>query len=189
MDNKKKGFFSKENLTKNRVTIIISIIVALVLVFSISVFSNKGLIGSSQGEDKQISAEDSDKNKDSKDEDKKSDKKEDSKKDKSDSLQNGDSKSGSSSSNHQNSSNGSSNKTWVPPVYKTVHHEAVYETVRVVVCNFCGAEFSSASEFLAHKNAHGGWNGDHKTCRYVSKQVLVQAAWDEQVLVKEGYYK
>ncbi len=47
-------------------------------------------------------------------------------------------------------------KKWVPPVYKTVHHEAVYQTQQIVVCNYCGAEFSSTSEFQAHKEANGG---------------------------------
>ena len=47
-------------------------------------------------------------------------------------------------------------KKWVPPVYKTVHHDAVYQTQQIVVCNYCGAEFSSTSEFQAHKEANGG---------------------------------
>lgn len=51
---------------------------------------------------------------------------------------------------------GSSGKTWVPPVYKTIHHEAVYETRRVVICNYCGATFGSTGEFQVHKDAHGG---------------------------------
>lgn len=47
-------------------------------------------------------------------------------------------------------------KVWVPPVYTTVHHDAVYETRRVVVCNYCGATFGSAGEFQVHKDANGG---------------------------------
>ncbi len=47
-------------------------------------------------------------------------------------------------------------KVWVPPVYKTVHHDAVYETVTVYICNFCKATFDSNSGFLAHKEANGG---------------------------------
>ena len=77
----------------------------------------------------------------------------------------------------------------MPPVYQTIHHDAVYNTVKVVVCNYCGAEFGSAGEFQVHKDANGGCSGLHTTCRYASKQVLVQAAWDEQVLVQEAYYK
>ena len=47
-------------------------------------------------------------------------------------------------------------KIWVPPVYEIVHHEAVYETVRVVVCNYCSEEFGSVGEFQVHKDANGG---------------------------------
>lgn len=47
-------------------------------------------------------------------------------------------------------------KVWVPPVYQTIHHDAVYNTVKVVVCNYCGAEFGSAGEFQVHKDANGG---------------------------------
>lgn len=47
-------------------------------------------------------------------------------------------------------------KVWVPPVYETVHHEAVYDVVRIVVCNYCSEEFKSVGEFQVHKDAHGG---------------------------------
>ena len=47
-------------------------------------------------------------------------------------------------------------KIWVPPVYEIVHHEAVYETVRVVACNYCSEEFGSVGEFQVHKDANGG---------------------------------
>ena len=47
-------------------------------------------------------------------------------------------------------------KVRVPPVYKTVHHDAVYQTVKAVICNYCGAEFSSTGEFQVHKDANGG---------------------------------
>ena len=47
-------------------------------------------------------------------------------------------------------------KIWVPPVYEIVHHEAVYETVRVIICNYCSEEFSSVGEFQVHKDANGG---------------------------------
>lgn len=77
------------------------------------------------------------------------------------------SSSGSSSSSTQPSQSGSSSSTtpstpsapakvWVPPVYQTVHHDAVYQTVKVVICNYCGAEFSSTGEFQVHKDANGG---------------------------------
>lgn len=54
------------------------------------------------------------------------------------------------------SSSGSSDKTWVPPVYKTIHHEAVYEKKRVCQCNYCKEIFADVSEFQVHKNLHGG---------------------------------
>ena len=70
-----------------------------------------------------------------------------------------------SSNNNAGSSGSSGNtpapapppqKVWVPPVYQTIHHDAVYNTVKVVVCNYCGAEFGSAGEFQVHKDANGG---------------------------------
>lgn len=77
------------------------------------------------------------------------------------------SSSGSTSSSSQPSQSGSGSaatpstpaapeKVWVPPVYKTVHHDAVYQTVKVVICNYCGAEFNSTGEFQVHKDANGG---------------------------------
>mgnify|MGYP003377965611 CR=1 FL=1 len=76
----------------------------------------------------------------------------------------GSSGSGSSSSSGSGSSGSStpsqepddSEKVWVPPVYETIHHEAVYETRRVYVCNFCSAEFNSVGEFQVHKDENGG---------------------------------
>lgn len=47
-------------------------------------------------------------------------------------------------------------KEWVPPIYEIIHHEAIYETVRVVICNYCSEEFSTVGEFQVHKNTHGG---------------------------------
>lgn len=47
-------------------------------------------------------------------------------------------------------------KVWVPPVYEIVHHEAVYETIRIVICNYCSEEFGSVGEFQVHKEEHGG---------------------------------
>lgn len=104
-----------------------------------------------------------------------------------------------SSNNNAGSSGSSENtpapapppqKVWVPPVYQTIHHDAVYNTVKVVVCNYCGAEFGFSqvnSRYTRMPMVDD--QGLHTTCRYASKQVLVQAAWDEQVLVQEGYYK
>ncbi|MCQ4635398.1 hypothetical protein NE619_01535 [Anaerovorax odorimutans] len=53
-------------------------------------------------------------------------------------------------------STGKSERKWVPPVYKTVHHDAVYETKKIVTCNYCGATFNTTGEFQVHKDAHGG---------------------------------
>ncbi len=47
-------------------------------------------------------------------------------------------------------------KVWVPPVYETIHHDAVYETVSIVICNYCAEEFESTSDFQIHKAANGG---------------------------------
>ena len=47
-------------------------------------------------------------------------------------------------------------KVWVPPVYETIHHEAIYEKIRIVVCNYCSEEFKTVGEFQVHKDAHGG---------------------------------
>lgn len=47
-------------------------------------------------------------------------------------------------------------KIWVPPLYETIHHEAVYETIRVIICNYCSEEFASVGEFQVHKEEHGG---------------------------------
>ena len=47
-------------------------------------------------------------------------------------------------------------KEWVPPVYRTIHHDAVYETKRVVSCNYCNEIFLTVGEFQIHKDANGG---------------------------------
>jgi len=84
------------------------------------------------------------------------------------SSQGGHSSSGSTGSSGSSSSSGAGgagssqgsstgdDKVWVPPVYETIHHEAVYEKVRVYVCTYCQAEFASAGEFQVHKDANGG---------------------------------
>ena len=65
----------------------------------------------------------------------------------------GNASSGSSSSS---SSDTTTEKIWVEPVYEIIHHEAVYETVKSVICNYCSASFGSTSEFQVHKDANGG---------------------------------
>lgn len=58
----------------------------------------------------------------------------------------------------------SSGKVWVPPVYKTIHHEAVYETRQVYICSgfinenaeVCNQVFNSLEEWGTHKSINGG---------------------------------
>lgn len=100
-------------------------------------------------------------------------------------------------------------KVWVDPVYKTVHHpeEGHYDTVvtkvKKVRCN-CGEIFDTREEWKAHQEAFLAemrktdpdyvCTGTHLST-YVnveeSEQVYVvdQAAYDEEVLVREGYWK
>ena len=47
-------------------------------------------------------------------------------------------------------------KEWVPPVYETIHHDAIYETKRVAICNYCSEVFDSVGDFQVHKNENGG---------------------------------
>lgn len=63
-----------------------------------------------------------------------------------------------------NSEPDSTEKVWVPPVYKTIHHEAVYETRQVYICSgfinenadVCNQAFSSLEEWGTHKSINGG---------------------------------
>lgn len=63
-----------------------------------------------------------------------------------------------------NSEPDSTEKVWVPPVYKTIHHEAVYETRQVYICSgfinenadVCNQVFSSLEEWGTHKSINGG---------------------------------
>lgn len=58
----------------------------------------------------------------------------------------------------------STEKVWVPPVYKTIHHEAVYETRQVYICSgfinenaeVCNQVFNSLEEWGTHKSINGG---------------------------------
>lgn len=101
----------------------------------------------------------------------------------------------SSSGNNSGSSggnNGSSHThSWVeqtktvnhPAEYKTVHHEAV--TQSYYVCNGCGAKFSDSGSVGAHIR-QGIIDGSD--CQsYSTRQETIQAAWDEQVLVKDAW--
>lgn len=115
-------------------------------------------------EQKEEDKEEQEESKDEKEEKASSDDKKEKDKKETDKKSADDNTSGNNSSSSSNNNSGSSpstpakqpEKVWVPPVYKTVHHDAVYNTVTVVVCNYCGAEFGSAGEFQAHKDANGG---------------------------------
>jgi len=81
---------------------------------------------------------------------------------------------------------------WVP-VTKTVHHDAQYKTVHhdavtkdVVICNHCGAQFGSTSEWSAHAKSLA-LQGVTANVSYRTEPVVVQQAYDEQVLVSNAW--
>ena len=55
-------------------------------------------------------------------------------------------------------------KEWVPPVYETIHHEAVYETKTFYYCTgtvdesgvVCNERFETLESWATHKSIHGG---------------------------------
>ena len=106
-------------------------------------------------------------------------------------------------------------KTYHEAVYKTVHHDAVYEDVWVVdqeaysyeepiyeerqitVCHVCGAEFDtsySTKEFSAHDKAHqlagegSGYHSDVRKIQVGTRTVNVpeEGHWEKK-LVKAAY--
>lgn len=81
---------------------------------------------------------------------------------------------------------------WVP-VTKAVHHDAQYKTVHhdavtkdVVICNHCGAQFGSTSEWSAHAKSLA-LQGVTANVSYRTEPVVVQQAYDEQVLVSNAW--
>ena len=68
--------------------------------------------------------------------------------------------------------------------YKTVHHDAVYGSV--VICNHCGATFSSTSDWATHSQELL-LSGITENVSYRVESVVTQQAWDEQVLVQAAY--
>lgn len=82
--------------------------------------------------------------------------------------------------------------TWVaqtttvthPAEYKTVHHDAV--TKSYYVCNGCRAEFSSSAAISAHAE-DAALSRNWSCTSYHTEQRVVQAAYDEQVLVKDAW--
>jgi hypothetical protein len=72
--------------------------------------------------------------------------------------------------------------------YTTVHHDAEYTTVTEYFerCNDCGFLAQDKHSFCEHQDATGHMR--HSGNIPVNTQVLVKAAWDERVLVKDGYW-
>lgn len=73
-------------------------------------------------------------------------------------------------------------------VYKTVHHDAVYTTVHHdavtedrTICNNCGADITGNVDAHMKANILNGCGS------YSIKTVVVQAAWDEQVLASAAW--
>lgn len=108
---------------------------------------------------------------------------------------------GSSSSNSGSSSTSTHTHNWVAQtttvhhdaVYQTVHHDAQYKTVHhdavygsVVICNHCGATFSSTSDWATHSQELL-LSGITENVSYRVESVVTQQAWDEQVLVQAAY--
>lgn len=108
-----------------------------------------------------------------------------------------------SSSDSKDSKKGKKNdpskngKTWVPAVYKTVHHkeEGHYESTTSFRCK-CGQLFPSKDAWYRHWKAYMADNGGvcdrtHDNGRFVTQEhyVVDRAAYTEKVLVKKGYWK
>lgn len=68
--------------------------------------------------------------------------------------------------------------------YKTVHHDAV--TAERYVCNGCEASFESSSSLSAHKK-EAIKNGNSACTSSRVDTVVIQAAYDEKVLVKDAW--
>lgn len=91
---------------------------------------------------------------------------------------------------------GSDNRVWVEPVYETIEHPAVTKerkTVKGVTC-MCGEYFSNEDKKATAKwQAHRPQPCDGKHVNYSNVYeivtVIVEPAWTETVLVKEGYWK
>lgn len=72
-----------------------------------------------------------------------------------------------------------------PAEYTTVTHDAVYRTVTdfYTTCNDC--DFKIQGSIYPHQDATG--HGRYSTDVPFTRQELVSAAWEEQVLVKEAW--
>ena len=115
----------------------------------------------------------------------------------------GSSSAGSGSSSSGGSSTGKPSHThdWVAQTttvhhdaqYTTVHHDAEYTTVHhdavtkgVCICNGCGAQFDNDDAWGAHSESQI-LSGNMKCGSYHVTSMVVQQAYDEQVLVKDAW--
>lgn len=115
-----------------------------------------------------------------------------------------DAKGAPSSSNSSGSA--PNNKTWVEPVYRTVHHEAEYKTTNYpdeysdttdyyTQCNDCPYKVQGSIYPHQDETGHGRYSTNVPVTTSVlvkaawSETVLVKEAWDEKILVSEGYWK
>lgn len=84
-------------------------------------------------------------------------------------------------------------KTWVPPVYRYVHHPAETRTVTTYSCK--GGTFSSmealrgAQQKYIRRNHLPGCDGTFSNIQETTRTEVVKEAWTEKILVSEGYWK
>lgn len=106
----------------------------------------------------------------------------------------GGSSSGSTSGGGSSSSQPSHTHNWVA-ITTTVHHDAVYQTVHHdavtevrSICNQCGADITGhTSQHFQDSLAQNNWDMSKSCQSYSTKSVVVQDAYDEQVLVSEAW--
>lgn len=108
--------------------------------------------------------------------------------------------SGSSGNGNSNANSGSGNggskpqhtHNWVAQTtvvhhdaeYKTVHHDAEYKDV--CICNGCSQQFDTDDAWRAHSDAQFDV-GNYNCGSYTTTYVVIQQAWDEQVLVSAAW--
>lgn len=84
-------------------------------------------------------------------------------------------------------------KTWVPPVYRYVHHPAETRTVTTYSCK--GGTFTSmealrgAQQKYIRRNHLPGCDGTFSNIQETTRTEVVKEAWTEKILVSEGYWK
>lgn len=88
------------------------------------------------------------------------------------------------------------NRIWVEPVYETIEHPAVKKKRKYLLgveCA-CGKYFSNdnnsaTGDWQVHRPVPCDGNHVYYTPKYEIKEIVIQEAWTERVLVKEGYWK